>query len=260
MWAQGTKTLLRRFGVAALAAIIAGLPPGTAAQRRIDGGTYEICMRRARINPDQGLETALSWQERGGGVAARHCAAVSLLGLGQFAQAARRLEALAGDMKDAGAADRAAIQAQAGNAWFQAGDYARAHAMQSAALALSPDDPEILIDRAMTLAGRKKYWEAIDDLNQVVVADPENFAARILRASAYRFVDVPGLAREDAAAAFRLAPERPEILLEYGIILRLAGDRNGARRHWLTLIRLHDGTPAADTARRNLARMDLPEK
>ena len=260
MLAQGTKNFLRRLGAAALAAIVAGLPLGAAAQRPIDGGNYEKCMRRARTDPDQGLETALAWQERGGGVAARHCAAVSLIRLGQYAQAAQRLKALAGDMKDAGAADRAAILAQAGTAWFQAGDFTRAHAMQSAALALSPGDPEILIDRALTLAGEKKYWEAIDDLNQVVNADSDNFAALALRASAYRFVDVLGLAREDAAAAYRLAPERPEILLEYGIILRLAGDFDGARRHWLTLIRLHDGTPAADVTRRNLARMDSPEK
>ena len=48
---------------------VTGLPPDAAAQRRIDGGTYENCMRRARADPDQGLETALAWQERGGGVA-----------------------------------------------------------------------------------------------------------------------------------------------------------------------------------------------
>ena len=247
---------MRRLGNIVFAAAIAGLPPGAAAQR-IGGGEYENCMRRARIDPDQGIETALAWQERGGGDAARHCAAVALIGLGQHAQAALRLEALAGDMTHAGSADRAAILAQAGTAWFQAGDYARAHATQSAALALSPGDPEILIDRAMTLAGAKNYWEAIDDLNRVVAADPENFAALILRASAYRYVDALGLAREDAAAAYRLAPERPEILLEYGILLRLAGDRQGARWHWLTLIRLHDGTTAADAARRNLELLDL---
>jgi tetratricopeptide (TPR) repeat protein len=264
MLAQGTKIYWRRLGGAALAMVVAGvagvtgLPPDAAAQRRIDGGTYENCMRRARADPDQGLETALAWQERGGGVAARHCAAVSLIGLGQHAQAARRLAALAGDMRDAGAADRAAILAQAGNAWIQAGDYPRAHTTLTAALALSSDDAEILTDRAIISAGMKQYWDAIDDLNRVVGADPDNVAARILRASAYRLVDVPELAREDAAAAFRQAPERPEVLLEYGIILRLAGDRDGARRHWANLIRLHDGAPAAEVARRNLARLNLP--
>lgn len=237
--------------------MIAAPPTGAAAQR-IGGGEYETCMRQARIDPDRGLAAALVWRDRGGGDAARHCAAVALIGLGRHVQAAARLEALAGDMKNTGG--RAAILAQAGAAWFQAGDYARAHASQSAALTLSPGDPEILIDRAMTLAGAKNYWEAIDDLNRVVAADRENFAALVLRASAYRYVDALELAREDAAAAFRLAPSRPEILLEYGIILRLSGDRDGARRHWLTLIRRHDGIPAADTARRNLELLDLRVK
>ncbi len=257
MRAQGTKRLLRRLGGIALAAMVAG-PPTDAAAQPIGGGDYETCMRRARTDPDRGLAAALAWRDRGGGDAARHCAAVALIGLGRHVQAAARLEALAGDIKSAG--DRAAILAQAGAAWFQAGDYARAHAAQSAALALSPSDPEILIDRAMTLAGAKNYWEAIDDLNRVVAADRENFNALILRASAYRYVDALELAHEDAAAAFRLAPSRPEILLEYGIVLRLSGDRNSARRHWLTLIRLHDGIPAADTARRNLELLDLRVK
>jgi len=255
MRAQGTHIRTRRLGWIVLAAIAAWLPLDAAAQR-IDGGNYENCMRRARADPAQGFEAALAWRDRGGGNAARHCAAVALIGLGQHVQAAERLEALAGDMTGAGGADRAAILAQAGATWFQAGDYARAHAAQSAALTLTPGDPEILIDRALTLAETRNYWEAIDDLNRVVGTDSENVAALVLRASAYRYVDALELAREDAEAAFRLAPDRPEILLEYGILLRLAGDLDGARRHWLKLIRLHDGTPASDTARRNLELLD----
>ena len=79
----------------------------------------------------------------------------------------------------------------------------------------------------------------------------------ILRASTYRFVDALPLAQQDVATAYRLAPERPEVLLEYGILKRLTGARDGARQAWLNLIRLHEGAPVADLAQRNLVLLDV---
>ncbi|NKB54808.1 MAG: tetratricopeptide repeat protein [Alphaproteobacteria bacterium] len=244
-----------------LIALLGIFLPATAgaAPTRIDSDdrTYENCMRLSRTDPDAALEAALAWQDMGGGGAARHCVAATYFSLGQYEQAATRFEKLAGEMNDAPEPQRAAILAQAGTAWFRAEEMERAFAAQSAALELAPDDTEILIDRAMTLAGAKNYWEAIDDLNQVVARNPDRIEALVLRASAYRFVDAIPLAREDAEAAFRLAPERPEVLLEYGILQRLANDRDGARQSWLKLIRLHEGTPAADAAQRNLELLDV---
>jgi len=240
-----------------VAAQAPGASPNGAPGRNLGEGSYENCMRLARNDPEQAFETALSWQDMGGGAAARHCVAVAMIGLGQYAPAAKRLEKLAVDMKAAPAAARAAILDQAGMAWYEANDNARANAALTAALKRLPGDPEILIDRAMVLAAAKNYWEAIDDLNAVIAANPDRADARILRASAYRYVDALPLAREDADAALRLAPDRAEVLLEHGIILRLSGDPDGARRDWLKLIRLHDGTPAADAARRNLEKLDV---
>jgi tetratricopeptide (TPR) repeat protein len=230
-----------------------------AAPFSIDSGdrTYENCMRLANTDPNTALEAALAWQDMGGGGGARHCVAATLFNLGQYAQAAKRLEALAEEMHDAPPTARASMLAQAGTAWFRAEDLKRAIAAQSAALKLSPADNEILIDRAMTLAGAKNYWEAIDDLNRVVDSNPQRVEALILRASAYRFVDALPLAREDAEAAFRLAPDRPEVLLEYGILQRLRGEKAGARQTWLKLLRLHEGTPAGDSAQRNLEMLDI---
>lgn len=233
------------------------LLPALALAADSDNRQYENCMRLARTDPDQGFEVALAWQDLGGGQAAQHCVAVAMIGLNQFVQAAERLESLAAAMLPASDAHRSAVLGQAGTAWFSAEKYDRAYAAQSAALKLTPDDPELLVDRAMTLAGAKNYWEAIDDLNRVIDANPNRYGALILRASAYRFVDALPLAREDAAAAYRLAPDRPDVLLEYGIQLRLADDRNGARQAWLRLIQLHDGTPASDAARRNLELLDV---
>jgi len=214
-------------------------------------------MHQARTDPENGFETATAWEEMGGGHAAQHCAAVALIGLKEYEPAAARLEALAKEMKMASNAERAAILAQAGTAWYEADKYDRAYAVQTAALKLTPKDPELLIDRAMTLAGAKNYWEAIDDLNKVLDDHPDRYEAHILRASAYRYVNALPLAREDAEAAYRLAPDKPEVLLEYGNVLRLQGDNDRARQMWLRLVQRHGGTPAAAAARRNLELLDV---
>lgn len=231
----------------------------TSAPMRIesDDRTYENCMRLSLTDPDAALEAALAWQDMGGGGAARHCVAATFFSLGQYEQAAGRFQALAEQMQEASAAERAAVLAQAGTAWFRANELERAFATQSAALKLAPDDVEVRIDRAMTLAGAKNYWEAIDDLDKVIDSNPNRIEALVLRASAYRFVDAIPLAQQDMEAAMRLAPDRPEVLLEYGILQRLAGERDGARQIWLKLIRLHEGTPAADAAQRNLELLDV---
>ena len=252
-WSSVTKALLTGVATVSAALSLHAAPP------QIEGGnrTYENCMNLAHKDPDGALEAALAWQDMNGGGAARHCGAVALFNLGQYQQAAKRFKAVADAMGDAPSEARAAMLAQAGAAWFRAEQLEKAYAIQSAALKLAPNDSEILIDRATTLGAARNYWEAIDDLNQVIEADPERTDALILRASAYRFVDALPLAQQDVDAAYRLAPGRPEVLLEYGILKRLAGDLEGARQTWLELIRLHDGTPAAGAAQRNLELLDV---
>src|SRR5919108_545494 len=59
---------------------------------------YEDCMTLARRVPADGYESALAWEGQGGGDPARHCAAVALIGMGKFTEAAERLESLAGTL------------------------------------------------------------------------------------------------------------------------------------------------------------------
>ena len=221
---------------------------------------YHNCMRLARTDPGAAFEHALSWQDLGGGVPARHCEAVALMMLGQPAEAAARFEELAKAMPDSTPPEIVAdVMAHAGIAWMDAGDLDRARAAQTAALDIHPDSPAILVDRAMVLSQQSYFWEAIDDLNRSIDLDPTDPAAFALRASAYRFVDAEGLALEDANRALSIDPDQPEALLERGILLRLKGDLAGARRDWLHLIEMHDGRPAAELARRNLEKLDVKE-
>lgn len=245
----------------ALALTLTGAAAGASAQgddETLEQQEYETCMRLTRVDPAQAFEHSLAWRDRGGGPAAQHCSAVALIMLGHEAEAAERLETLATGMPDdtpPGAV--AEILAQAGLAWLDAGDASRARAVQSAALELAPDNPDILIDRATAYFATANYWEAIDDLNLALEVDRERTDAYALRASAYRHVDVFDLALEDADRALELDPQHPEALLERGALHRLLGNPDAARQDWLLLIRLHDGRPAADHARRNLELLDL---
>jgi tetratricopeptide (TPR) repeat protein len=243
-----------------LAASLAQLGPAPALGQRsaIDHAReYKNCMVLARAAPEDGFERALGWAAMGGGEGARHCAAVALIGLGQYAEAARRLERLAAEMGPGEVGLRSSVLAQAGQAWLMEGDTGRAHAVQSAALALDPGNVELLLDRSITLATAANYWDAVDDLNRALDLAPERPDRLILRASAYRYLDALDLARDDIARALARAPDNPDGLLERGILRRLSGDETGARRDWLRAIALAEGTATADTARANLEMMDV---
>ncbi len=247
---------------AALALALALAPPSAAPARAQDGAAeqeraYQDCMILARAAPADGLESALAWAALGGGDGARHCAAVALIGLGQYREAARRLERLAADLRSGNAALSLDVLVQAGQAWVLAGDATRAHAVQSAALAIDPDNVELLLDRGLTLATAKNYWGAVDDFSRALELAPARPDLLTLRASAYRYLDALDLARDDIARALTRAPNSPDALLERGLLRRLAGDSAGARDDWLRVIGLAEGTPLADTARANLAKLDL---
>lgn len=222
-----------------------------------DALLYTDCMKLAREAPEQAFEEALAWQDDNGGPAARHCAAVALIGLGQPAEAAHRLEILAWELAPGEPHTGGAILGQAGQAWLAAGETARAFAAQSAALELTPGDVELLIDRSITLAGTGQFWEAIADLDRAAELAPGRAEVLILRASAYRRVDGRDLALEDVRRALALEPGNSEGLLERGILRRLAGDRAGARHDWLKVLERAPDSPAAKSARGHLEKLDV---
>lgn len=217
---------------------------------------YAACMTLARAKPADALASARVWEVQEGGDAARHCAAVAMIGLGRYHEAAVRLDALATDLDPANVDLRIGVLAQAGYAWLHAADAARALAAQTAALALAPDDAELLIDRSLSLATLTRYWEAVDDLNRALDLAPGRPDILIFRASAYRYLGILDLAGDDVDRALTLEPDNPDGLLERGILKRLAGKLEVARADWQRVLEIAGGTPAADVARGNLMRLD----
>jgi regulator of sirC expression with transglutaminase-like and TPR domain len=243
-----------RFLLAALALAI----PALAWAQKIDPRReYAACLDLARSDPTIGFDRAIAWEGLGGGVPAKHCAAVGLIGLGKHREAAHRLERLANEAK-VEPATRAEMLGQAGQALTLAGDLDRALAVQNAAVKLDPGNAELVVDRAVTLFGMGDYKGAEFDLDRAIQLAPDRPDSYAFRSAARRHQDKNGPALADAEAALRLTQGRhAEALLERGILKRLAGDGAGARQDWLAILALSPDGPTADQARRNIELLDV---
>ena len=218
---------------------------------------YEACMTLTREWPEEAYHSGLNWYKHGGAIPARHCVAVALLKLRQYAEAASRLERLAIDLGTARTALLSGILMQAGQAWYLAGRSDKAFNLQSKLLDLVPGDAELWVDRAVTLMDLEKYDAALSDLNEAIRRNPDQTEAHIYRAVTLRWLD----RLEDAERAIDIvlerAPFNPAALLERGILRQYRGDFDSARSDWLQVIRLAPDSDAAATARGRIEEMDL---
>ena len=257
---------LRPLALAAAALLLARTGPAWPATPSAPGASapavapptaqqYDQCLALARTDPQRAYDQATTWRDFGGGFPADHCAAVALVGLKKYSEAALKLQGMAGAMMQADPGMRADALEQAGNAWLLASKPIEAKADFDAALSFKPDDPEILIDRAEAYALNGKFFDAIDDLNRVLDRSPKRVDALIYRASAYRQLGSLDLALDDATRALTLDPNAVAGLLERGNIRRLKGDRAGAQSDWQRILQLAPTSPEAQAAKDNLKRL-----
>lgn len=226
------------------------LPPEI--PRLAEGPQYDRCLAMLRTDPEDARAFAETWEAAGGGEGARHCAALALLASGEVEHGAERLEQLARSSHGSAAA-RAAVFAQAGQAWMLLGNTGRAYAAATMALTLTPDDLDLLVDRAVALGSMGRYADALEDLNRAVTLDPNRAEPLIFRAAALRHLDRVDEALRDVEKALVLAPENAEALLERGILRQFMGDAAGAKADWEKVVALAPDSPAADLAQQNLA-------
>ncbi|WP_144300317.1 tetratricopeptide repeat protein, partial [Elioraea rosea] len=222
--------------------------------RAAEDAGYDRCMALALIDPERGVAEARRWREEGGGDAAAHCEAIAYLRAGEGTRAADLLEEL-GQNGLAPRDARAALLAQAGQIWLEQGALDRAYGAATLALVLRPEDPDLLTDRAVIAASAGRFEEAIDDLTRVVDLRPYRADAYVLRASAWRQLGQPALARDDIARALERDGMNQEAWLESGLLRHAANDLPGARRDWEQAIRIAPETATAALAARNIARM-----
>lgn len=228
------------------------LPTPPDPPRLVDAPEYERCLQMLDEDPEGARSFADGWAMQGGGEAAAHCAALAALILGDAERAAETLERIAA-RSQAGIAARAAVFGQAGEAWIAAGRPERAHAALTLALALTPADPELLSERALSSLALDRPAEALRDADLVVAADPTRTEAWIIRASALRRLDRLEPAADSVVQALRLEADNVEGLLERGIIRQAQGDAAGARADWERVLELSPDSAAADLAAQNMA-------
>lgn len=218
---------------------------------------YDACLALAEANPGEAYAAGLGWLGLGGGVPARHCLAVALIGLKDYEAAATRFEKLAAEIDPVQVDLKAEMLGQAGQAWLLANRPGRAAQVQGEAIRLSPNDPSLYVDRAVSLITRERYGAALADLDEALVLDPRFADAYLYRASARRYIDDLLGARADVERAFALSPGLPAAILERGILRQLDGDLDGARRDWMKVITAAPYSPEADAARARIEEMDV---
>jgi tetratricopeptide (TPR) repeat protein len=213
---------------------------------------YDQCLAHVQSDPAVALMTASAWSKTGGGAAADHCAALALVGLHRYGEAAVKLDLLARSGFATNAPARTALFDQAGNAWLLAGRPDSAIASFSAALAADPFDADILSDRARALAGKRNWAKAESDLTAALLISPDRADLYVLRGSARHALGRKADARQDFDHALKLQPRNPDALVERGTTKYESGDIAGARADWQAVVSGYPGTPAAETARQHL--------
>ncbi|HWY61136.1 MAG TPA: tetratricopeptide repeat protein [Rhizomicrobium sp.] len=223
-------------------------------QREADKQRYDNCLSLANLDPAAALGAAGKWANERGGPPAQHCAAVALVGLKRYAEAAAKLDSLA---RAPGMGDlRSSLFDQAGNAWMLQGEISKAVESFQAALALSASDADLYADLARAQAMQSDWPEVESDLNAALAINARRPDLLVLRASARHAQNHIIDARADVEAALKLSPKNAEAMVERGSIRRDSGDLPGARQDFQTALGLGPAPETADAAKRNIAALD----
>jgi len=214
---------------------------------------YDRCLALAATNAADAYHDAVAWQKAGGGPPSDHCAAVALVALRRYGEAASKLDALARGGFSSDPAMRMALFDQAGNAWLLANKADNAIASFTAALAIDPADADLLADRARANAMNKNWARAESDLTAALLVSPGRSDLLVLRGSARHALHRKAAARADFDRALQLHPGYVDALVERGTMKFEAGDAAGARSDWAQVVATSPGSAAASVARQHLA-------
>jgi tetratricopeptide (TPR) repeat protein len=225
-------------------------PPRIAA-----GDQYDKCMTMIADDPQGAEAMSTSWQATGGGEGAIHCQALASIAAGKPEAGARLLEDLAHGGKVQGLS-RAVLLGQAAEARLMVEQAEPALQDTTEALAIRPNDPDLLVSRANANDALDRGNDAVDDLTHALQLDPSRGDALVLRASLRRRMDQLDEARSDIGRALALDPENAEALLERGILRQETGDLTGARQDWTHAQTADPNSEAAELAAQNLALLD----
>jgi tetratricopeptide (TPR) repeat protein len=231
------------------------LPIPPVPPRIASGPDYERCLDLLSTDPWGAGRLAETWQAAGGGEAAAHCLALATVAMGEPEDGAALLEQVAVASKASDVA-RATVFGQAAEAWTMADEPQHAYDAATRALALSPGDADLLIQRAVAAAALERHQASADDLDRALALDSTRTDALVLRSAALRHLGRLDRAQASLDLALGQDPDNPEALLERGILRQRHNDRTGARQDWERAIELAPDSTTADLAQQNLALLE----
>jgi len=225
-----------------------------------DPERYRACLELADTAPDKAYDMASVWVDESRSMPAYHCQAMSLMRLGQYAQAGEKLLVLADGARNAPKNVRSELLVQAGEVYLLAKSPQPALKALEEAHQLSPDDAGILADQGRAHILAKDWFKAVGALGQALSLDPVSADAWTLRATARRQAGQVKQAEEDVETALALDDTRADIWLERGLVDIAKSDKPKARKNLLRAIQMNDKSPVAEQARAALEAMDLKTK
>jgi tetratricopeptide (TPR) repeat protein len=233
-----------------LFALLVAIAPAVAQQSRAQ---YDLCLARVQTDPQAALLLATGWAKQGGAGPADHCAALALVSLHRYKEAATKLDALAHSSFASDVNLRTELADQAGNSWMLAGQPDDAISSFTTALRGDPANSDLLTDRARAYALQQNWAKAESDLGAALMVEPDRADLLILRGSARHAMGHKAEARADFERALQLRPGNADALVERGVMKLEAGDNAGARSDWQATITSAPGSAAAERARQYLA-------
>ena len=181
---------------------------------------YGECVAALDTDPEAGRAAALRWVTDGGGPPAIHCAALADLAMDLPRVGARRLYALAEDIRETDPGMAARLYAQSAQAWLAGDEPEKALIPLEKAYGIAPRSPELHLMAAPVYAGAERWGQTKRVLDLLESENRLNANGYTLRAKAKQMlVDYEGAAA-DIRAALRKEPDNIDALIIRGELIQ----------------------------------------
>lgn len=232
-----------------------------------ESARYAACIQLTQNDPDTAFDRAIAWRDDGGGMPARHCAALALIGLRLYEEGATRLEELAVASGNATADLRTQILAQASTAWLDAGQEERALVPLDRAVTMGeqagiprPTQIMVRLDRAALLTSLQQDDKALADvqfaLTQPTIAVRQRIEALYIRASIFHGRGEHQAVVNDTTAALDWGGTKAGLYLIRAEAYAGLGYPDLARKDLLTFLTQEPDGKRSDTARLMLEKLE----
>ena len=116
----------------------------------------------------------------------------------------------------------------------------------------NPDDIKLNLEMANNLFDIKEYRKSIPHYYKVLESNPENVEVRIDLAVSYYNLQSIDTAFVEIEKALKLNPNHQQALYNLGVMNYNSGNKERAKESWNKLIKLYNGSQAAETAKQLL--------